>query len=93
MTCAHVLGLIDAAVEGCTSGSFDAMVTALHTAGIKLIVDIVPNHTSNRHSWFRQALTAGRGSPQRDRYLFRDGLGPRGEQPPNDWESIFGGSA
>jgi alpha-glucosidase len=76
-----------------TLADFDAMVTALHTAGIKVIVDIVPNHTSNRHSWFRQALTAGRGSPQRDRYLFRDGLGPRGEQPPNDWESIFGGSA
>lgn len=76
-----------------TLGDFDAMVTALHAADIKVIVDIVPNHTSNRHPWFRQALTAGRGAPQRDRYLFRDGLGPRGEQPPNDWESMFGGSA
>ena len=76
-----------------TLSDFDAMITALHAADIKVIVDIVPNHTSNRHPWFREALTAGRGAPQRDRYLFRDGLGPRGEQPPNDWESMFGGSA
>ena len=74
-----------------TLDDFDAMVTALHAADIKVIIDIVPNHTSNRHPWFEQALAAGRGSLERDRYLFRDGLG--GEQPPNDWESLFGGSA
>jgi alpha-glucosidase len=72
---------------------FDAMVTALHAAGIRVIVDIVPNHTSNRHPWFVQALATGRGAPERDRYLFRDGMGPDGESPPNDWESLFGGSA
>ena len=72
---------------------FDAMVTALHAAGIRVIVDIVPNHTSNRHPWFVQALAAGRGAPERDRYLFRDGMGSDGESPPNDWESLFGGSA
>jgi alpha-glucosidase len=76
-----------------TLADFDAMLAALHAAGIKVIVDIVPNHTSNRHSWFVQALAAGPGSPERDRYLFRDGRGVRGEEPPNDWESIFGGSA
>ena len=76
-----------------TLADFDAMVSALHAADIKVIVDIVPNHTSNRHVWFRQALTAGRGAPERDRYLFRDGRGQGGEEPPNDWESIFGGSA
>src|SRR5689334_19444120 len=76
-----------------TLSDFDEMITALHAASIKVIVDIVPNHTSNRHPWFREALTAGRGAAQRDRYLFRDGLGPRGDQPPNDWESMFGGSA
>ncbi|HCA85904.1 MAG TPA: alpha-amylase, partial [Streptomyces sp.] len=65
----------------------------LHEAGIKVIVDIVPNHTSDRHEWFREALAAGRGSRARRRYIFRDGLGPRGEQPPNDWESGFGGPA
>ena len=72
---------------------FDAMVSALHAANIKVIVDIVPNHTSNRHPWFVQALAAGRDAPERDRYLFRDGLGSDGELPPNDWESLFGGSA
>ena len=72
---------------------FDAMVSALHAANIKVIVDIVPNHTSNRHLWFVQALAAGRGAPERDRYLFRDGLGADGDLPPNDWESLFGGSA
>jgi alpha-glucosidase len=76
-----------------TLDDFDAMVAALHTAGITVVVDIVPNHTSNRHAWFVQALAAGRDAPERDRYLFRDGLGPAGEQPPNDWESLFGGSA
>jgi alpha-glucosidase len=72
---------------------FDVMVDALHAADIKVIVDIVPNHTSNRHPWFVQALAAARGAPERDRYLFRDGVGPGGELPPNDWESLFGGSA
>ena len=72
---------------------FDAMVATLHAADIKVIVDIVPNHTSDRHPWFAQALAAGRGSAERDRYLFRDGVGPGGQHPPNDWESLFGGSA
>jgi alpha-glucosidase len=72
---------------------FDAMVGALHAADIKVIIDIVPNHTSNRHRWFRKALAAGRGAPERERYIFRDGHGRGGEQPPNDWESLFGGSA
>jgi alpha-glucosidase len=72
---------------------FDAMVRALHSADIKVIVDIVPNHTSNRHPWFVQALAAGPGAPERDRYLFRDGVGSDGKLPPNDWESLFGGSA
>lgn len=76
-----------------TLSDFDAMVSALHHADIKVIVDIVPNHTSDRHTWFLQALAAGRGSSERDRYLFRDGRGAAGELPPNDWESLFGGSA
>ena len=76
-----------------TLSDFDAMVSALHHADIKVIVDIVPNHTSDRHTWFLQAVAAGRGSSERDRYLFRDGRGAAGELPPNDWESLFGGSA
>src|SRR5215211_7517239 len=76
-----------------TLADFDGMVAALHAAEIKVIVDIVPNHTSNLHRWFVEALAAGRGAPERDRYLFRDGHGRGGELPPNDWESLFGGSA
>jgi alpha-glucosidase len=61
--------------------------------GLRIIVDIVPNHCSDRHAWFREALAAGPGSPQRDRFWFRPGRGPNGELPPNDWSSIFGGGA
>jgi alpha-glucosidase len=76
-----------------TLQDFDAMVEALHAAGIKVIVDIVPNHTSGQHGWFQEALAAPPGSPARERYLFRDGRGPDGSEPPSDWESVFGGPA
>ncbi len=76
-----------------TLADFDEMAASLHGCGIKVIVDIVPNHTSNRHAWFREALAAPRGSRARDRYVFRDGLGPDGAQPPSDWASLFGGPA
>jgi alpha-glucosidase len=76
-----------------TMDDFDAMVTAAHGAGIKVIVDIVPNHTSNRHAFFQEALKAGRGSAARDRYIFREGRGENGELPPNNWQSLFGGPA
>jgi alpha-glucosidase len=64
-----------------------------HDNGLKVIVDFVANHTSDEHPWFRQALAAPPGSPQRARYHFRDGKGPAGDRPPNDWISAFGGSA
>lgn len=76
-----------------TLDDFDEMVAALHAAGIRLIVDIVPNHSSNRHAWFQEALASPAGSPARDRYIFRDGRGPSGDEPPADWESNFGGPA
>ncbi|GIJ25887.1 alpha-glucosidase [Micromonospora qiuiae] len=76
-----------------TLGDFEAMVTEAHALGLRIIVDIVPNHTSDRHPWFTAALAAGPGSAERARYLFADGKGENGEQPPNDWESIFGGPA
>ncbi|MDQ2782800.1 MAG: glycoside hydrolase family 13 protein [Actinomycetota bacterium] len=72
---------------------FDTLVTALHRAGIKLIIDIVPNHTSNRHAWFRQALAAPPGSDARARYMIRRGRGANGEEAPTDWRSFFGGPA
>ncbi|WP_426996648.1 glycoside hydrolase family 13 protein [Pseudarthrobacter sp. N5] len=76
-----------------TLADFDEMAAALHTAGIKLIADIVPNHSSNRHEWFQEALAAPKSSAARERYIFRDGKGANGEFPPSDWDSVFGGPA
>lgn len=76
-----------------TLEDFDVMLDALHARGIKVIVDIVPNHTSEKHPWFLEALASGRGSAARDRYIFRDGTGPGGSLPPTDWKSLFGGPA
>ncbi len=76
-----------------TLEQFDALVGALHARDIKVIVDIVPNHSSDRHEWFRAALASPPGSPERDRYVFRDGTGSNGEDPPADWQSFFGGPA
>jgi alpha-glucosidase len=76
-----------------TLADFDKLASALHDGGLKLVVDIVPNHTSNRHRWFQEALAAPPGSPARERYVFRDGIGPDGSAPPSDWVSNFGGSA
>ncbi|MVZ99958.1 DUF3459 domain-containing protein [Actinomadura sp. LD22] len=69
------------------------LITDAHDRGLRIIVDVVPNHTSDRHAWFRAALAAAPGSPERARYVFRDGRGPGGAEPPNDWESVFGGPA
>ncbi len=66
---------------------------ALHAAGIRVVIDIVPNHTSDLHEWFKEALAAGPGSAARERYIFREGSGPDGAAPPTDWVSAFGGSA
>ncbi|HZE37924.1 MAG TPA: glycoside hydrolase family 13 protein [Stackebrandtia sp.] len=72
-----------------TLADFDALVAAAHAKGIKVIVDIVPNHSSSDHAWFSAALAAGPGSPERARYHFRDGT----DGPPNNWQSYFGGGA
>ncbi|RZQ59618.1 glycoside hydrolase family 13 protein [Amycolatopsis suaedae] len=73
--------------------AFDALVAEAHERGIKVTIDLVPNHTSVRHEWFTAALTALPGSPERERYIFREGLGLAGEIPPNNWVSAFGGPA
>jgi alpha-glucosidase len=57
------------------------------------MIDLVPNHTSDQHQWFQKALAAGPGSPEREFYHFKDGLGENGELPPNNWVSMFGGPA
>ncbi|PRB12946.1 glycoside hydrolase family 13 protein [Microbacterium sp. MYb62] len=74
-----------------TLGDFDDMLEAAHARDIRVVVDLVPNHSSDQHVWFQQALKAAPGSPERARYIFRDGQGENGELPPNNWESVFGG--
>ncbi|ANP71242.1 alpha-amylase family glycosyl hydrolase [Cryobacterium arcticum] len=76
-----------------TLADYDAMQDAAHALGIRVIVDIVPNHSSSDHPWFQAALAAGPGSEERGHYIFRDGRGENGELPPNNWESVFGGNA
>ncbi len=74
-----------------TLDDFDSLLAAAHGLGIRVIVDMVPNHTSDQHRWFQEALASPEGSPERDRYIFRDGKGPNGDIAPNNWESVFGG--
>ncbi len=76
-----------------TLADADAMLARARELGLRVLVDLVPNHTSDEHAWFRAALGAGRGTPERARYIFREGRGEDGEQPPNDWGSVFGGPA
>ncbi|MEU0968157.1 glycoside hydrolase family 13 protein [Streptomyces sp. NPDC005917] len=71
----------------------DALIRDAHELSLRIIVDLVPNHSSDQHEWFKRALAEGPGSPLRERYHFRAGKGANGELPPNDWESIFGGPA
>ncbi|MCX5262223.1 glycoside hydrolase family 13 protein [Streptomyces canus] len=71
----------------------DELIRDARGLGLRIIVDLVPNHSSDQHEWFKRAVAEGPGSPLRDRYHFRPGKGANGELPPNDWESIFGGPA
>ena len=70
-----------------------SLVTQAHSLGLRIIVDLVPNHSSDEHEWFKAALAAAPGSPERDLYMFREGKGENGEEPPNNWQSVFGGPA
>jgi alpha-glucosidase len=73
--------------------TFDALVAEAQARGVKILMDVVPNHCSSQHRWFRDALAAAPGSPERARFYFRDGRGPHGSEPPNNWQAAFGGSA
>jgi len=76
-----------------TLADFDDMLARAHELGLRVLIDLVPNHTSSAHSWFVNALAAHEGSAEREFYHFRDGQGTNGELPPNNWLSLFGGPA
>ena len=71
-----------------TLADFDEMVARAHELGLKVIIDLVPNHCSDQHPWFQAALAAAPGSPERERFIFKD---PVQQGHPNNWESVFGG--
>ncbi|QKJ25752.1 glycoside hydrolase family 13 protein [Aquiluna borgnonia] len=76
-----------------TLEDFDEMVTEAHRLSLRVMIDLVPNHSSSEHEWFQKALKAGPGSRERSYYHFKDGKGDDGELPPNNWQSMFGGPA
>lgn len=76
-----------------TLSDFDDLLADAHSLGLRVLIDLVPNHTSADHEWFHAALDSPPGSKERGRYIFRPGKGSFGEDPPNNWRSVFGGSA
>ena len=70
----------------------EQLIADARALGIRTIIDVVPNHVSDQHAWFQAALAAGPGSPERERFWFRPGDGPGGDELPNDWVSSFGGN-
>ncbi|MBE7187614.1 glycoside hydrolase family 13 protein [Jatrophihabitans endophyticus] len=76
-----------------TLDDFDALVADAHARGIKVTVDLVPNHFSEQHPWFQAVLAGGPDAPERAYFVIRPGRGPDGAQPPNNWPSAFGGPA
>jgi len=74
-----------------TLADFDALLAKAHAHGIRIIIDLVPNHSSDQHPLFQSAMRASKGSPERDMYVFREGKD--GNTPPNNWQSVFGGPA
>lgn len=76
-----------------TLEDFDEMVEEAHRLSLRVMIDLVPNHSSSEHEWFQKALRSAPGSKERSYYHFKDGRGENGELPPNNWQSMFGGSA
>ncbi|GAA1667356.1 glycoside hydrolase family 13 protein [Fodinicola feengrottensis] len=76
-----------------TLAAAEQLIGEVHRAGIRVIIDIVPNHCSDQHAWFQRALAEGPGSAARELFWFRPGRGENGERPPNNWNSVFGGRA
>ena len=88
-----VANYIDIEPEYGTLAEAEALIKETHQHGMRILLDIVPNHSSDLHEWFQAALKSPPGSPERNRYWFKDGKGEHGEIPPNNWRSVFGGPA
>jgi alpha-glucosidase len=88
-----VAGFMDIEPDYGTLADAKKLIEESHKLGIRLLVDIVPNHCSDQHKWFQEALAVKLGSKARDRFIFRDGKGENGDTPPNNWQAVFGGSA
>jgi alpha-glucosidase len=73
--------------------TFDRLVADAAERGIRILMDVVPNHCSDQHRWFLDAVAGGPGSSERERFIFRDGRGDHGDEPPNNWRAAFGGPA
>ncbi|WOH19516.1 glycoside hydrolase family 13 protein [Paenarthrobacter sp. GOM3] len=76
-----------------TLADFDALIAEANRLNLRVIADLVPNHCSDQHVAFQAALNAAPHSPERNMFIFRDGQGADGNEPPNNWQSHFGGSA
>jgi len=76
-----------------TLAEAESLIAEARELGIRTIVDVVPNHVSDQHPWFRAALASMPGSEERERFWFRAGRHVEGDEPPNQWLSIFGGRA
>jgi len=76
-----------------TLADFDAFLSAAHERGLRVTIDVVPNHFSNEHRWFQAVLAGGKDVPERARFVIRPGRGVHGDEPPNNWPSVFGGPA
>lgn len=87
-----VADYFDIGPEYGTLADYDALVAEAHRHGLRIVMDIVPNHCSTDHPWFQAALHAAPGSPERARFWFRDGRGDDHAEPPNNWRAGFGGS-
>ena len=85
-----ISGHFDIAPEYGTLADVEQLVEAVHARGMKIVFDMVLNHTSDQHPWFL-ASRASRDDPKRDFYLWRDGKKPAGKAPPNNWKSMIGG--
>ena len=75
-----------------TLDDWKEMIDGMHKRGIRLIMDLVANHTSSDHVWFQESLK-GPDNPYSDYYIWADGKGKNGKKPPNNWSSRFGGTA